>query len=87
MHASNNSGIKILGAIILRFSDTSQSGQTCETQQIVYITNDLNKLFPSQKTWTALGIISSKIPTVGEAFNQAPRMSYEGHQIQPNKST
>ena len=32
MHAANNSGIKILGAIILRFSGTSQSGQTHETR-------------------------------------------------------
>ena len=67
MHDANNSGIKILGAIILRFSGTSQSGQTRETRQIVYITNDSNKLFLGQETCTALGIISSNFPTVGEA--------------------
>ena len=67
MHAANNSGIKILGAIILRFSGTSQSGQTRETQQIIDITNDLNKLFLSWETCTALGIISSNFPTVSEA--------------------
>ena len=66
MHAANNSGNKILGAIILRFSGTSQSGQTCETRQIVYITNDSNKLFLSWETCTALGIISGNFPTVGE---------------------
>ena len=67
MHAANNNGIKILGAIILRFSGTSQSGQTCETRQIVYITNDSNKLFLSRETCTALRIISGNFPTVGEA--------------------
>ena len=67
MHAANRSGIKILGAIILRFSCTSQSGQTRETRQIVYITNDSNNLFLSWETCTALGIISSNFPTVGEA--------------------
>ena len=67
MHAANNSGIKILGAIILRFSGTSQSGQARETRQIVHITNDSNKLFLSQETCTALGIISGNFPTVGEA--------------------
>ena len=67
MHAANNSDIKILGAIILRFSGTSQSGQTSETRQIVYITNDSNKLFLSRETCTALGIISGNFPTVGEA--------------------
>ena len=67
MHAANSSGITILGAIILRFSGTSPSGQTCEIWQIVYITNDSNKLFLSQETCTALRIISGNFLTVGEA--------------------
>ena len=67
IHAANTSGIKILGAVILGFSGTSQSGQTHETWQIVYITNDSNKLFLSLETCTALGIISGNFPTVCEA--------------------
>ena len=67
MHAANNSGIEILGAIVLRLSGTSQSGQTRETRQIVYITNDSNKLFLSRETCRALEIISGNFPTMGEA--------------------
>ena len=86
MHAANNSGIKILGAIILRFSSTFQSGQTHETWQIVYIINDLNKLFLSLETCTALRIISGNLPTEGEApqpstVNEPQRPSDAAEQI------
>ena len=91
MHAANNSGIKILGAIVLRFSGTSQSGQTRETRQIVYITNDSNKLFLSRETCTALGIISGNFPTVGEApqpstANEKQKPSDAAEQIHLSKA-
>jgi len=40
MHAANNNGIKMQGAIVLRFTGRSLSGQTLETHQIVYVTSD-----------------------------------------------
>ena len=91
MHAANNSGIKILGAIVLRFSGTSQSGQTRETRQIVYITNDSNKLFLSRETCTALGIISGNFPTVGEVpqprtANEKQKPSDAAEQIHLSKA-
>ena len=46
MHAANN-GIKILGAVVLRFSGQSHSGKMLETGQIVYVTSDTDKLFLS----------------------------------------
>ncbi|KAK3737415.1 hypothetical protein QZH41_000673 [Actinostola sp. cb2023] len=70
MHAANNNGIQILGAVILRFSGKSKPGQTLETQQIVNVTNDSDKLFLSRETCTALGMISGNFPTVGEALQQ-----------------
>ena len=66
MHAANNNGIKILGAIILRFSGESTHGQTLETRQIVYVTHDSDKLFLSRATCKALGMIPGSFPTVGE---------------------
>ena len=72
MHATNNNGIKILGAVLLRFSGRSPFGQTMETQQIVYVTSDSDKLFLRQETCTALGMISENFPTVGEAI-QVPK--------------
>ena len=68
MHAANNKGIKILGAVILRFSGRFKSGQILETRQIVYVTSDSDKLFLSRETCTALGMISQNFPTVGEAL-------------------
>ena len=67
MHAANNKGIKIIGALILRLSGTSRGGKTLETRQIVYITPDSDKLFLSREACSSLGIIPSTFPTIGEA--------------------
>ena len=67
MHAANNSSIHILGAVILRFSGKSKQGQQLETRQIVYVTEESNKLFFSRETCEALGMISGSFPTVGES--------------------
>ena len=67
MKAANNNGIKILGAVILRFSGLSDSGQQLETRQIVYVTNDSDKLFLSRETCAALGVISKSFQKIGES--------------------
>jgi hypothetical protein len=67
MHAANNNGIKIIGAVILRFSGQSTSGQSLQTRQIVYVTHDSDKLFLSREACTALGLIPSTFPTFGES--------------------
>ena len=54
MHAANNNNIDILGATILRLTDTS-SRKT--TRQMVYITRHVSKLFLSREARTDLGII------------------------------
>ena len=69
MHAVNNNGIKILGAVILRFSGKSPFGKTFESQQIVYVTNDSDKLFLSRETYTALGMITYNFSKVGETLH------------------
>ena len=74
MHAANNKGIKILCAVILRFSGRSKSSQILETHQIVYVTSDSDKLFLSRETCTALGMISQNFPTVGEALQVSAEM-------------
>ena len=69
MHAVNNNGIRILGAVILRFSGRSPAGKALESRQIVYVTSDSDKLFLSRETCMALGIITKTFPTVGEVLN------------------
>ena len=69
MRTVNNNGIKILCAVILRFSGKSPSGQTFESRQIMYVTSDSDKLFLSRETCMALGMITKNFPTVGETLH------------------
>ncbi|CAG2222071.1 unnamed protein product [Mytilus edulis] len=66
MHAANNKGIVILGAVILRISGKSQDKNELETRQIVYITDSSDKFFLSKEACITLGIISENFPTIGE---------------------
>ena len=63
MHAANNHKIHILGAAILRFSDKNSKGEIKSTRQIVYVTDNTDKLFLSREACTDLGIISQQFPT------------------------
>ena len=69
MHAANNNGIKILGAVIIEFSGLSASGASLSTRQITYITDRCDKLFLSREACTALGIISENFPIIGETLD------------------
>lgn len=68
MTAANERKIDICGALALRISGTSPSGQTHETRQIVYFTDSSDRLFLSKQACMALGMITSNFPTIGEAF-------------------
>ena len=66
MHAANEKGIHIIGAVILRFMGNSANGESRETRQITYITNNSDKLFLSREACIALGMISKTFPSIGE---------------------
>ena len=87
MHAANNNGIKILGAIILRFTGRSPSGQTLETRQIVYVTSDADKLFLSREACRALRMISENFPTVGETLNLSKTMALDEDPVESQQTT
>jgi hypothetical protein len=53
--------------VILRFSGQSNTGQTLETRQIVYVTPDSDKIFLSREACSSLGLISRELPTIGSA--------------------
>jgi hypothetical protein len=69
MHAANNVSIKILEAVILCKSGKGTRGETYETPQIVYATYNTDKVFLSREAFASLGMITSNIPTNGEACN------------------
>ena len=66
MHAANNRGIKILGAVAITFSGESKSGLTLETRQITYVTDSTDKVFLSREACVELGMISQNFPAIGE---------------------
>ena len=65
MHAANNKGINILGAVILRLSGKDSNNKSVETRQIVYVTDSSDKFFLSKEACVALGMISKEFPRVG----------------------
>ena len=71
MHAANNNTIKILGAVVLRFSGKSSSGHTLETRQLTYITDSTDTIFLSREACEELGMISPNFPRIGEV-NMSP---------------
>ena len=68
MTAANNKGIKIIGALPLRISGKSPSGETLQTRQIVYFTDSTQRFFLSKTACIDLGIIPKSFPTIGEAL-------------------
>ena len=64
MQAANND-IHILGATILRLSGKNNEGEA--TRQMVYVTDNTDKLFLSREACVDLGIIPNTFPTIGEA--------------------
>lgn len=69
MHAANEKGINILGAVILRFSGTGKPGHLLETRQITYVTDNSDNLFLSREACEQLGMISKSFPTIGEVHH------------------
>ena len=66
MHAANNKGITILGAIILRFAGKNKQGNTIETRQITYVTDNSDKLYISREACVCLQMITDTFPTIGD---------------------
>ena len=68
MKAANNEGINIMGALPLQVSGVTPPGETIITHQLVYFSDQTNRLFLSKQACLSLGIISEKFPTVGETL-------------------
>ena len=66
MHAANNQGIKILGAIALRLTGKDVHGKPVETRQLTYITDNSDKFFVSREACADLGVVSNIFPIIGE---------------------
>ena len=67
IHAADNHNIRILGATILRLSGKDAKGEEQSTRQMVYVTDNTDKLFLSREACVDLGIIPVTFPTMGDA--------------------
>ena len=61
----NNKGIRILGAVVIRFAGNTGT-RRLETRQIAYVTDSSDRIFLSRAACVDLGMISDKFPTLGE---------------------
>jgi len=66
MKAANNKGIRILGAVVVRFVGNSDDARRLETRQIAYVTDTSDRIFLSRAACMDLGMISDRFPTLGE---------------------
>ena len=71
MKAINRECVNILGAILLRISGPDSYGNTLETAQICYVTNDTDKFYLSRETCIGLCLISEQFPSIGEAASSS----------------
>ena len=81
MHAANNKGIRILGAVVLRISGKDNDGNKVETRQVTYVTDSTDKFFLSRDACIELGMISTTFPSVGEMERSTDTLSsiHENH--------
>ena len=66
-HAANKQNNKILGAAIVRLCGISKTGKQLETTQMLYVTDNTDKLFISRKACISLGMITKDFPAIGTA--------------------
>ena len=71
MKAANKQDIRILGAVIIRFSGTKENSQRVESRQVAYVTDSTDRVFLSRAACVDLGLVSKDFPTVGEMSNTA----------------
>ena len=72
MHAADNHDIRILGAAILRLSGKNNKGEERTTRHMVYVTDNIDKLFLSREACVDLGIIPNTFPAMNEAEGTNP---------------
>ena len=66
MNAANKKPINILGATFLRLSAKNAQGETVETKQLTYITDETDKFFLSKEACKDLHMIADNFPNIGQ---------------------
>ncbi len=65
MHAANNEGINILGAILVRLSGADTNGDVIECGEMIYISDSTEQFYMSRHAMEQLRIIAPDFPKIG----------------------
>ena len=90
MSASNKAPISILGAIVARFTGIDPQGNTAQTRQIVYVTEQADKTFLSREACRALRLIPTSFPSIMETNQSSSNASDDeaaSQEAQPEASS
>ena len=63
--SADNTGLGLLGGLLVNISGTTNKGKTVTTKQLFYIAEGLDCLFLSKQACVQLGIVSENFPKVG----------------------
>ena len=82
---ANNAGLTLLGGLFSNIMGTTPTGETFNTQQLVYIAEGINTLFLSKSACRDLGIIGEHFPEVG-SFRVAQNLLQGLHSLKETQS-
>ena len=66
MNAANKKAIGILGAFLVTITGKDDTGGNRSTKQMVYVTEDNDRMFLNKEACIKLGLISDQFPKIGE---------------------
>jgi hypothetical protein len=66
VNVANNSGLGLLGGILITITGRDKHGNIRETRQLCYISEQVFTLFLSEQACEVLGIIEKDFPSIGE---------------------
>ena len=69
LSAANNSKLKILGAMFIKVSGTSRTGEKLVTRQLCYVQENDDRVYLSKKACECLGLISKNFPSIGDCVS------------------
>ena len=90
MSAANKAPISILGAIVARFTGIDPQGNTAQTRQMVYVTEQADKTFLSREACRALRLIPTSFPSIMETNQSSSNASDDeaaSQEAQPEASS
>ena len=84
VNAANNSGLGLLGGVLVTFSGKDCNGNTRTSRQLCYVAENIDCIFLSKSACVDLGLIGKNFPTIG-TFN-TPNISTMSESENGNKT-